>query len=110
LKPLSIEAVSSIEDDVTDASPHKRYGIIKIEDLTLFFVAFQYFLSLEGIAAQRRGLWTQPKPKQPKKTPQGSKLRYEVVFHIVFPTGLLLTHVCMTDRFGLLTSRPRRER
>ena len=105
MKPLSIESVSSIEDDVTDASPHKRYGTIKIEDLTLFFVAFQYFLSLEGIAAQRRGLWTQP-----KKKPQSSKLRYEVVFHIVFPTGLLLTHVCMTDRFGLLTSRPRRER
>ncbi len=40
LKPLSIEAVSLIVDDVTDES-RKRYGTIKVEDLTLFFVAFR---------------------------------------------------------------------
>ena len=40
LKPLSIEAVSAIEDHVTDES-HKRYGTIESEDLTLYFVAFQ---------------------------------------------------------------------
>jgi len=66
LEPLSIEAVSSIEDE-----SRKRYGTIKIEDLTLFFVAFRYFLSLEGIAAQRRGRWMQPqRPRRERKKPQ----------------------------------------
>jgi hypothetical protein len=57
------------------------------------------------MAAQRRGLWTQP--KQPKKTPQGSKLRYEVVCHIVFPTGLLrcvAAHHFIPSVFKSLTS------